>query len=233
MLIKILLLLFPFFIHAEESLLKQNLKKAAVGDYVVIAQGKSNTLFHIFHVQNQLLTIEEITIPESLSCQVVKSWRDWVSNNAPQNTSWVHYQIDLDKEEMKNYYSFTKNGYFTVPDADNFLSTLLKLNLQSIPSNLRRMAGPKVKGERTFWQPKMVVDGQILEGVVFDAYFTVWPKDDGPITGKTIEIYLPQNSKDYPAYFPYWLQAKGMAGQASVRVIDSGRGLFSPKRTEL
>lgn len=229
-----LFVLLPFVMMADELLLKKNLEKAESGDYVVIAQGKSYTLFHILKVQNRLLTIEEITIPASLASE---TWRSWVENNAKGNTSWVHYQIDLEKDEMKNYYSFTKNGSFTVPEADNFLATLLKLNLQKIPYSLRRKIGPpqreKKEDSRYLWQPKMIVDGLTQEGVQFDAYSTIWPKDGGPLSGKMIEIYLPSNSTEYPAYFPYWLQAKGMAGQANVRVVDSGKGLVSPKEMRL
>lgn len=228
----LLLCLIPFLLFAEQGLLKKNLASAESGDFVVIAQGNSYTLFHILSNQMPILQVEEITIPAAIACETVPSWRTWVANNAPQNTSWVQYQIDLSKDEIKNYYSFTKNGYFTVPEADNFLAVLLKLNLEEIPYQMRRKIGPPQRGaqsERNLWQPKMIVDGGLVPGVVFDAYSTVWPKDGGPISGKTIEVYLPHNTGQYPAYFPYWLQSKGMAGQANVRVIDSGKGLSSPK----
>ena len=230
----LIICLFPFFLCAEQSyLLKQNLESAESGDFVVIAQGNSYTLFHILSVQKPILQVEEITIPSAIACNTVQSWREWVQNNAPQNTSWVHYQIDLSRDEIAHYYSFTKNGSFNVPAADNFLATLLKLKLEPIPYQKRKKVGPPQRGAqnemRNLWQPKMIVDGQQMQGVVFDAYSTVWPKDGGPISGKTIEIYLPHNAGQYPAYFPYWLQSKGMAGQANVRVVDSGKGLISPK----
>lgn len=228
----LLLCLIPIFLCAgQDYLLKENLERAESGDFVVIAQGNSYTLFHILNVQKPILQVEEITIPAAIACTTVQSWREWVANNAPQNTSWVHYRIDLSKNEIANYYSFTKNGSFSVPEADNFLGTLLKLKLEPIPYPMRRKVGPPQRGqsERNLWQPKMIVDGQPQPGVIFDAYATVWPKDGGPISGKTIEVYLPQDAGLYPAYFPYWLQTKGMAGQANVRVIDSGKGLISPK----
>lgn len=224
------LCLVPFLLCAgQDYLLKENLMSAESGDFVVIAQGNSYTLFHILMAENPILQVEEITIPAAMASGVVQSWRDWVANNAPQNTSWVQYQIDLSKDEITNYYSFTKNGYFTVPQADNFLATLLKLKLEPIPYQMRRKVGPPQRGqaERNLWQPKMIVDGALQPGVIFDAYSTIWPKDGGPISGKTIEVYLPHDAGLYPAYFPYWLQTKGMAGQANVRVIDSGKGLRS------
>lgn len=230
---RILLIFFlPLLLFGEDSILLKNLNKAEVGDFVVIAQGKSYTLFHIFDVQKPLLTIEEITIPASLACRQVKSWRSWVEKNAPQNTSWVHYQIDLQRGEIKNYYSFTKNGRFLVPEAENFLATLLRLQLQPMDSQSRRKVGQKKGGQdtRKFWQPNMVVNGQVQPNVEFDAYIADWPHDGGPLSGKSIEIYLPHNEGAYPDYFPYWLQTSGMMGQAKVRVVDSGKGLNSPKK---
>lgn len=217
------LLLFFCFIPVVlfGSLLKQNLEKAKPGDYVVIAQGKTYTLFHIFNVQDKILTVEEISIPSN--CYTCQNWSEWHKNGSPQNTSWIQYQINLKENSIGNYYSLTKQSRFTLPEADNFFATLLKLNLEPIPLSMRRKIGPpQVGGARNFWQPKMVVNGQVQEGVLFNAYQTIWPKDGGPISGKLIEIYLPQASDQYPSYFPYWLQAKGTAGQANVRVIDSG-----------
>lgn len=228
-----LMCIFPLLLFSQNPVfLRDNLKKAEVGDYAVIAQGKSYTLFHIFNKENHLLTIEEITIPSNLACQQIRSWPAWVWNNAPQNTSWVHYQIDLANNAVKNAYSFTKQKWFTSAEGENFLLTLLQLELQPIPLEYRRKVGSIKRGcddTRPLWQPKMVVSGQVLEGVAFDGYTTMWPKDGGPLSGKTIEVYFPQEAHLYPAYFPYWLQTKGLMGPAKVRIVDSGKGLISPK----
>lgn len=214
----------PFLLMGN---LKENLAHAEKGDFVVVSQGKSYTLFLIADTADELLTIEEITIPEALANQCVPTWKRWVQNGAPQNSSWIRYQIDLKKSVVKNYFSYTKNSRFSIPEADNFLATLMKLELKPIPDAARKKVGSRksLQKERAVWQPAMVVDGEAIEGVVFDAYSTIWPKDGGPLSGKLIEIYLPHDSGQYPAYFPYWLQVKGMGGQATVRVVDSGKGL--------
>lgn len=218
--------------HAED--LKSNLQQAEIGDYIVIAQGKTLTLFHIFAKSGKKLTVEEVTIAEPIACKYVKSWKDWITSNAPHNTSWVLYQIDLDQGTLENYYSFTKQGYFIVPQAENFLQTLLHLKLEPIPDANRRKAGMKPKASpvdnRPLWQPKMVVEGRVIDDVAFNAYETEWPKDGSPISGKAIEIYIPKEHGTYPAYFPYWLQVKGVFGPARVRIIDSGKNMISPKQ---
>lgn len=199
------------------------MQRAKSGDYVVISQGKNYTLFHIFDAQKDFLTIQEITIPASMAFQQVTSWPDWMQSRAPCNTSWVQYQIDLNKGELKNYYSFTKNGWFTVPAAENFLETLLKLDLFPLPPSKRKRVGTS----KMLWEPKMIINGQVHPEVHFNAYQTRWPKDESALSDKVIEIYLPEDAENYPAYFPYWLQTQGIIGQAKVRIVDSGRNLMT------
>lgn len=219
---------------AERLLLKENFRQAQPGDYVVIAQGKSYTLFHIFDRKDSQVTVEEVTIPSTRNEQEISSWKGWLESGAPGNTSWVHYWIDLDSGEMTHYYSYTKCGFYIVPEAENFLYTLLHLPLAQLPANERRKIGPPPRSDepdrRTTWQPQMVYEGKNIEGVSFDVFTARWPSDGGPISGKNIEIYLPHDQGRYPAYFPYWLQVRGTLGQAKVRIIDSGKGLISPKQ---
>lgn len=229
-----LLNLFSGFATESFFSLKNNLKKAEKGDYLVIAQGRNYTLFHVFDKQKEHLAIEEITIPTSLARETITSWKFWLASNAPQNTSWLMYEIDLNIGKLQRAYSFTKNCWLTFGEADHFFQTLLQLRLYPIPLHERRKIGPNPRGntldQRPYWQPKMVVDGVPIEGVFFDAYYTYWPLDGGPLSGKKIEIYLPQDSEQFPAYFPYWLQVKGVLGPAKVRIVDSGKNARSPKK---
>lgn len=186
---------------------------------------------HIYDKQQNTITIEEIAVPERCTPNI--GWKDWILQNAPGNTSWVMYDIDLQSGQMVRYYSFTKNGWYSIPDADNFLSKLLNLSLTKIPEESRKRVGPRPSPGgpdfRTLWQPRMVVDGRPVNKVLFDAWRTRWPRDSSELSGRVIEIYLPQESQIYPSYFPYWLQINGAIGRAKVRIIDSGRGLRSPK----
>lgn len=221
--------LLPLLLFGEESfVLKENLSRVKKGDYVVIVQGRCYTLFHIFSKKKDKLVVEEISIPSSLASIEVSSWPLWVESGAPQNTSWIHYQVDLGKGKIVQFFSFTKNSWFTVPEEEQFLSILLNLPLQKIPEGLRKRVGSKKGG--AIWQPKMVVNGKIIEGVPFDAYEGVWPNDGGPLSLKTVEVYLPLDRDSYAGYFPYWLGVKGVLGPSKVRIVDSGRDLKSPAR---
>lgn len=213
--------------------LKENLRRAKKGDYIVTAQNKTYTLLHIYDKQEESLIIEEITVPVSKIKLKNFSWKQWTSLGAPSHTSWVMYSINLANGQMKEYFSFTKNSWFDIAKADNFLSTLLNLRLTPIPLKERKKVGPPPTDSshdwRSIWQPKMVVDGKLIEGVAFDAWKTQWPKDGSELSGRTIEVFVPQENDKYPSYFPYWLQISGMIGKAKIRIIDSGSNLASPR----
>lgn len=218
-------------LQAEELFLRDNMQRAQPGDYIVISSNKTQTLMHIYAKQNQILTIEEIAVPESKRSNEL-SWKDWIAQGAPHHTSWVMYDIDLQTGQMIRYYSFTKKNWFEIPDADNFLSKLLNLKFNKIPDSARKRVGPKpISGPewRPFWQPRMIVEGDPIQGVIFDAWRTKWSRDGSDLSGKTIEVYLPRDNQRYPAYFPYWLQINGVIGKAKIRIIDSGSNLQSIK----
>lgn len=237
---KILSLVFVFFFISlgaflDASLyLRDNLKKAKAGDFIVTMQGKTYSLLHIDATTDQTMTIEEITVPVHKICRSQFSWRNWVEQGAPGNTSWVRYTIDLHTAEMKDYFSFTKNQWFEPPKQNNFLSTLLNLQLEYIPLVQRRKIGVSIRSaardKRPIWQPQMIVDGRIVDCVTFDAWKTCWPKDGTDLSGRTIEVYTPRENGAYSSYFPYWLQISGVVGNAKIRIVDSGQGMPSRQK---
>lgn len=217
-------------LQADSLFLRDNLQQAQPGDYLVISANKTQTLMHIYDKQNNLLTIEEIVVPEGKRPQSM-GWKQWVEENAPGHTSWVMYEIDLRNGQMLRYYSFSKKGWFEIPDADNFLSKLLNLKMTKIPLDERKRVGPKPKSGpdfRPLWQPRMVVDGRPIKDVQFEGWRTRWPRDSSELSGRVIEVFLPQDNRLYPSYFPYWLQIIGAVGKAKIRIIDSGHNLQSP-----
>lgn len=227
--------LFPSATYAaDEIFLRNNLTKARPGDYLVTAQNKNYTVLLIRSKDAENISIDEITLPMARKpAEKNFSWRKWVESGSPGNTCWVMYTIHLPSGSVQNAFSFTKNEWFSIPQSQSFLSTLLNLHLKSIPESERKKVGPPPASDsidrRSIWQPPMNVDGQTIKGVVFDAWRTHWPKDNSELSGRTIEVYLPKDSQQYPAYFPYWLQIHGMIGKAKVRIIDSGSNLPSPK----
>lgn len=217
-------------LQAEEIYLRHNFQHAHPGDYIVVSANKTQTVMLIYDKRLPILTIEEIAVPSSKRSSDT-SWKDWLSQGAPGNCSWVRYDLDLNSGQMTRYYSFTKKNWYEIPDSDNFLSKLLNLKFLKISDKFRKKIGPKPHAGpdmRPLWNPRMIVDGRIIDGVLFNAWRTKWPKDGSDLSGKVIEIYLPINSQQYPSYFPYWLQINGAAGKAKIRIIDSGNQMRSP-----
>lgn len=218
-----------------ELLLRDNLKRAQKGDFIVTAQNKAYTVFHIYDRTDSVLTIEEITVPTGRIPQNNFSWREWVRQGAPCQTNWILYKVLLATGQIQECYSVSKNGWYDMAQADNFLPTLLNLKLTRIPESERKKVGPQPSGGggpdfRKIWQPKMVLNGVTIPGVKFEAWRTHWPKDTSELSGKTIEVYIPEENEKYPSYFPYWLQIRGTVGAATLRIVDSGSGLVSPAK---
>lgn len=228
----ILLLLMPLL--SEASLfLRDNFKHAKSGDFIVISQGKTYSLLLISDVNPNKISLEEISFPGNARGQILNSWNEWVNTGAPGHTLWVRYGIDLNTGALQDCYSFTHQNWYQIPEADNYLGTLMNLRLEKMPLSHRKKVGPRsteAHDERRFWQPKMVVEGQVIPNISFDAWRTHWPRDNSELSGRAIEIYLPEKQDTYPSYFPYWLEiGGGVIGKAKIRIIDSGSGLNSPK----
>jgi hypothetical protein len=234
-LFRVLVCLGFFFIVAVEAsplYLRDNLKLAKTGDYIVTAQNKNYTLLHIYDRKNDTMTIEEITVPSNRFPRSIHSWKQWISQRAPGNTSWVMYTLNVTTGQMLEFYSLSKNAYYDTSQADSFLTTLLNLRLDPVLLEDRKRVGippfPGMTDRRPFWQPRMIVDGQEVRGVAFSAWQTEWPRDGSDLEGKFIEVYVPEKNDFYPSYFPYWLQISGMIGSAKIRIVDSGSQMQSP-----
>lgn len=227
--------LIPLAVVAgDDLLLRDNLQRAQQGDFLVTSQSKNYTVLLIKGRDAEQLYIEEITIPASGVSKLPFGWKMWVADGAPGHTCWLLYTVHLPTGTMQQTYSYTRNEWVTIPQSQNFFSTLLNLKLSKIDDFDRKKVGPAPlpdsRDRRRLWQPELVVDGNVIKDVRFDAWRTRWPNDGSEISGKIIEIYVPAESEKYPSYFPYWLQISGLVGNAKVRIVDSGSGLVSPKR---
>lgn len=228
-LLSLLLFLFLGSLHGD-IYLRDNLQKTKSGDYIVAAQGKMVSLLRVAENNQQKLTLEEISAPGSIN---PSSWREWAMRGAPGHCSWVLYEIDLASGNMLSAYSYTRRTHFQIPEAENFLGTLLTLRLAPIPKRDRKLTGPQPTGGpdfRKIWNPKLMFEGAYVPNIPFSAWKTRWPKDGSELSDRAIVIYLPEDER-YPTYFPHWLEISGFIGKAKVRIIDSGENLFFPSHT--
>ena len=74
--------------------LRNNLKLARAGDFIVTAQNKTYTVLIIDRIADNEIAIEEITSPTNNIKLSGFSWKNWMMQNAPGHTSWVRYVVD-------------------------------------------------------------------------------------------------------------------------------------------
>lgn len=210
---------FANYALSDEIVFKENLRLAKGGDYIVTAQNKMLTIFLIQEKDEHTVTIDEISAPTHSIGKYRHNWKGWIEQGAPYNSSWVRYTLDLQTGGMLDYFSFTKNSWFS-PKENNFLTTLLNLPMQRISNQERKKVGNSTY--RQLWQPKMIFEGQTIPNICFSAWTAKWPNDGSELSGRTVELYTPEINSGYPSYFPYWLQVNRAVGNAKIRIIDSG-----------
>lgn len=224
------LLLAPL-LYSEESL-KERLSKAQAGDYIVTEFQKTLSLLHIHTLEDHRLILEEIDLPTSSRSRVGSQWKQWVQNGAPGHTNWIMMEIDLDKGEMLESYSFTKMGWIVQEASSSFLVTLLPLTPHRLARSERRKIGPEPMDldldTRKVWNPKLSFNGSQIGAADFEVLRIHTPEGNSALSNKQIDLYFPLHQYSRP--LPYWIQIFDNSGTKFViKGVDTGSGMISPK----
>lgn len=223
---RIILFLFllcfsPLF---SDSLLKERLLRSQPGSYAVFEQGKTRSLLHVHSRKDQVLILEEISLPSSLN---VSSWQDWMEERAPGHTSWSMYAIDLEKGELLSCFSFSRASWIQMGSQDHFLTLLLKKSFHTLPDVRRKKIGaPPMDGEtdmRPLWNPPFLHEGKKIP-VEYTVSEIEWPKDASELSEKRLEVYF---DKKNLSPFPAWIQVHNNHASVFARMVGSGEGLHS------
>lgn len=209
---------------------KHWLKKGHVGDFIVTEQDNTYSLLWIHALSEELLSLEEITIPQNLIDLKTVNWQKWVKENAKGHTSWTRYQIDLHDNQLLYAFSFSKKGWLRLDESQQFLTRLLSLSLSKIPQEKQRKIGPPPpsSGEdrRALWVPPLILHGKKISSPSFEVWGATWPRDKTPISECRLEIYF--SSGEFVSPFPYWIEIKSPHYAAKIRTVDSGHNMASP-----
>lgn len=213
---------------AADLHLKERLKQAIPGNYLVTYQDKSFTFLFIRHHENSAIILEEVSIPASCIQSKEFAWKNWFEQGAPGHTSWTQSYLNVSTGYFEKVYSFTHKGWVNTEAMNHFMTTLIHLKFTPIHDSMRRKVGRMPEhGQpdlRTPWQPPLVVDGKRISNPYFRAYKAFWPNDRSELAKKSLEIYLldPSLPQIYPVFFPYWIEVEGKLASGRLRVIDSG-----------
>ena len=233
----------PFFFFLSLSLfisqlfattLLDKFKNSHEGDFAVFEQQKQITLFRIAKKTDQEMVVEEVT---ATAQPADSNWQEWLTDGAVTHTSWTLSRFNLSTGAIESIYSYGTNEWIQADGAKEatftFLPTLFTLPLVSVADKDRKRIGPPPEAgdqeRRKLWVPKVIFQGKI-ETLPFHVFRVEWPKDVTELSGKTIYLYLPEDSKnsDCLDYFPYWVEVIGKVSKVKLRVIDSGKNLTSP-----
>jgi hypothetical protein len=222
---------FLFVSASAESLsFKEKILRGTPGHFIVTQESKNQSLLFIRDLSPSTLYLEEITFPEERSPLPGCSWHTWLRQKAPGHTSWVLYVIDLEKERIKEEYSFSKKSWLSTGESSSFLAKLLSLPLSQVSSTERKRIGPPpLRGEsdrRSAWTPPLFIEGKRVEKPLFEVFRTQWPHDETPLSRCHIELYFDAKHPSFP--LPHWIEIKSAHYALTIRTIDSGTGISSP-----
>lgn len=205
--------------------LQKEIHKAEIGDFVVYAYKQQVTLLRVAEINESELAVEEISIQDP----EVKNWQQWLSNGAPNHSSWTISCIDSKKGTIHSIFNVDEKAYTSTPATFQFLPILLTSSLQPIALSERKYIGPEpMAGEmdfRSLWLPKIIFEGKERKPRI-GAFRFVWPDDDSELSGKRLDIYIPED--EAITYLPYWIELNAGLNKIKISVIDSGKKLTSP-----
>jgi hypothetical protein len=227
------LIIFSFILlspPAESMQLKTKFTQAKIGDYIVTAQEKNNSLLFIRDLTADTLVLEEVTIPEEQLDLKTIDWHKWLADKAPGHTSWTLYEIDLKTGKLIESFSYSKKGWLYLDQAQQFFTQLLTLSLNKLSDQERRKIGPSPKSsemdQRALWNPPLIISSKKISKPQFETWKSQWPEDGTPLGGCAIELYFSTQLPSFP--FPYWIEIQSPHYAFKLRVVDSGSDLHSP-----
>lgn len=215
------LFIFLLFISSVQALtFKEKFAQAAVGDYIAAEANKTISLFYIRSLTPTTATLEEVT-----TTKAPKVWQEWLDEGAPGNTSWVAYTLDLERNKIKDCYSFSQKSWLTIEDS--LFLRLLSLPLSKVQDSQRKRIGnapnPGETDRRSVWNPPVIMNGKKIEKASIEAFSTKWPDDGSQLAHCDITLYF---SSSQP--FPSWIEIKSPHYAQNIRTIDSGSNIQSP-----
>ncbi len=223
-------LLFCLPIASHAVMLKDKLMSAHAGDFVVTEQNKIYSVLVVRNISQNSIELEEISVPAGSINLKKTTWRKWLDNKAPGNSSWMLYQINFIEEKLQESFSFSQNKWLYTDDTDYLLAKLLTLPLTPVPDSERRRIGPppsdNEQDRRGLWNPPMVREGGKTKKPKYDVYSGRWPKDSSQLSECNILFYFDSENPSFP--FPYWLELSNGYISLKLRTVDSGATLQSP-----
>jgi hypothetical protein len=206
--------------------LLERLRRAEMGDYLVVQMARQRVLLRIAGTGERLL-IEELVAPAD---GAMPAWQSWIDSGAPGHTAWTLYEMSPEGQLVRAY-SVSRDLWLQLEEGEQLFARLLQLPFQKVSDAERKRAGSaKIRhgqDQRPLWVPPIKLGGQRLEPDQVSAWSAVWPQDGSELAGHSLELYLLENMPDTPSCFPLWIEVSGQIAAVKLRTLDGGKGLFT------
>lgn len=220
-----LLLFFNFFLYGFN--LKTKCLESQAGDYIVLEQKGLISVLFVRQVSYPFLVLEEVDAPLKLIPEKI-SWKSWIKEEAPGHTAWITYLIDLEKGEVQKMYSYLKSSFLPLNQSFHVFTRLLNLPLNPVALDERKKIGPQpFEGEfdrRSLWTPLVRFEGKKIDKSLLSVWNTHWFKDDSVLSQSEIQLYCSS------FFFPHWIDIQTEHYTLTIRSLDSGKNMTSPKK---
>lgn len=217
-------LLFFLFLSATVYPLQliERMREAQERQYVVLKQDKTFSFLSIVQKNSDTIVFEEISLPEKASSKEM-NWKEWYLNDAKGYTNWIEFEMNLSDGKVLSAYSISDQKHLTVHSDHSFIQNLLFLSFTKVPDHHRKRLGSK-NTFKTIWNPPLVIEGEKITNVPISAWKATWPRDRSDLSGKEIEVYLIDDTKNfsYPVCFPLWIEVSNKYAHVKTRSVELG-----------
>ncbi len=228
LILSFLCLLQTFLFGDASSYFLRQLEKAKPGDYIVTHESGSYGVLCVLSKEKEILTLEEIDVPDFAIKESTINWKTWVKNKAPSHSSWMYIRLNLQKGELLHIYSVTKKSFLRLSEEETPFFRILSLPMNTLHANERRKIGPPpMPGEedhRPIWNPPLYFEGEKRKAKT-SVKRALWPKDNSLLSGCKIDLFFEDLLPDFP--FPIWIEIYSGHFKGRIRVIEAGRNMQS------
>ena len=176
--------------------LKESLETVAVNDYIVYEGARLYTVIHVRGKSQTHVVFDEIVISTDCLKSLQLTFSEWIKEKAPNNASWMSYEVDLKNAQVVKSYSRTKRTNQDVKEGC-FLTTLLRLQCEEEPASWTAPLPNHFEGPTKRWTGH-------------------WPHDGSLLADANVICFTGKEA------FPYWIEVRKERKRFLLRAVANG-----------
>lgn len=210
-----------------DTSLRERFTGARAGDYIITKQDHTLSVLVVRGHSGDVLTLEEISAPETHAKTLLGDVAQWIAEGAPGNTSWTSFEMDLQAGKLLSCFSHNRGEWLHLEGSESLLSKLFSLHFSKVADRERKKIGPPPQpgetDERRIWNPPLIIAGKKRKNPKFHVLQARWGKEESLLSTSLIQLYFDAENPTFP--FPYWMEIQTPHYNFKVSTLDSGRSL--------